>query len=769
MNQIVRPDVVTAATSIRCQQTEREQVGEVLAAWAVMPGALLLLGWQDTAPPAEGAAQLERRRTDRGLFRCLSWPRGGAGQAFVAAVRLPETTEPQPGQLLALHGTDRLPLLARLPAAFVGAGAFAEAASELAGPHGSAVARFLCDMVPHADLGRCPALGEALAAFLSRVCVRDGCVELTGSVPEGCSFLQGWGRPLPDGAAGGGVAVLVGERVSWHAVQAAQFDRPDIIAPATGSVLVLPPEAASGLPGLTRLYLLTSEGVWSRDLVGRHLADAEESAGHLRAMLESLHCPPGTAGCLRASLKPRFEGRDTLHGGARPVRAGVDLAVATGGGCYLTGWLFDPADSIASVHLHGAGLPPAGTRLDAAWTRVARPDVTDAFAGEPSLPRPSGHGHGFAAFAPASTASPAETGRRAPFHLAVAFRDGHAAFLPLTVCDGADPGVPARILASVDLHKPSGLAVVERQLGPAFRGLRGRPMNARVHAAEASRPGARPGARHAVVVPLLDEPALPRVILSGLLADPLASDEVLVFVCGGAWEAARLDELRRRVAFNGVAAVVLHAPGVGDAAQALRVAAAATEAADFLVLSAGVSGAAPGWRSAMRAAALAAGDAACACPTVLYEDWSIRWAGDADLGALETAPYASVRRRLAGMPAAAARHPAAVRAAGLGTLACCLIPRAALASAADGGAWTTPFGQEAAFFSRLAAAGVECVWVPSVQVHAADEASEQAGQPGVERLIDGWCLREDLRDAARAAVPGRSQTREHRKEVICAF
>ena len=31
MNQVVRSDVVTAATSIRCQQTEREQVGEVLA------------------------------------------------------------------------------------------------------------------------------------------------------------------------------------------------------------------------------------------------------------------------------------------------------------------------------------------------------------------------------------------------------------------------------------------------------------------------------------------------------------------------------------------------------------------------------------------------------------------------------------------------------------------------------------------------------------------------------------------------------------------
>ena len=112
--------------------------------------------------------------------------------------------------------------------------------------------------------------------------------------------------------------------------------------------------------------------------------------------------------------------------------------------------------------------------------------------------------------------------------------------------------------------------------------------------------------------------------------------------------------------------------------------------------------------------------------------------------------------------------PAATGAAGLGTLACCLIPRAALAAADDGGVRATLFGQEAAFFSRLAATGIACVWVPSVQVHAADEACEQASQSGVERLIDGWCLREDLRDAARAAVPGRFQTRERRKEVTCA-
>lgn len=741
---------------VQSEQAGREQVGEVLAAWPVASGALLLLGWQDTLPPAEGTAQLERRRADRGPFRCLTWPRAAGGHAFLAAVRLPPATEPQPGQLLVLHGTETLPLLARLPPAFDPAPAFAEAAARLAGTCGGSVARFLCDMFPAAALGRIPEFGEMLATFLSRVCADDGCVELTGSVPEGCTFLQGWGRPHPDDAAGD--AVLVGERVSRHLLQAARFDRPDIVAPATGSLLVLPPDAAADLLGFTELYLLSGQDVWRRRRVQSRVLGADESAGHLRTVLPSLRCPPRTADCLRASLKPRFEGRDTLQDRARPVRAGIDLAVAAGGGCYLTGWLFDPADLVATLHLHGGAFPPAGVRLDTAWTRVARTDVTDAFAADPALPRPQGHDHGFAAFAPPA----ASAMRSVPLHLAATFRDGHVAFLPLTVCDGTDAAVRSRMLASVDLHKPSGLAVIERQLGPAFRALKALRPAAEI----AFTTAARPHARHAVVVPLLDEPVLPRMVLSQFLTDPLADDEVLVLVCGAAWAAAKLDELRRRLAFYGLPTVVLRAPAATCVADALAMAAEATRAADFLLLGPATAGASPGWRAALRAGAADA-PLACACPTLLYEDWSVRWAGGASLQRLETAPYAAMRQERAGLPASAVDGVAA-GAPTLGTLACCLVPRAALARLTDGAPRVTPFGQEAGFFLDLAAAGVPCRWVPDARAYAVEDA-ERSAEPGVGRLIDGWCLRESLRPAGPAGRPAPPHTHEYSQEMAaCA-
>lgn len=757
MNQITEIPRPAPSEQVGREQAGREQVGEVLAAWPVAPGALLLLGWQETLPPTEGTAQLERRRADRGPFRCLTWPRAAGSHAFLAAVRLPPATEPQPGQLLVLHGEETLPLLARLPAAFDPAPAFAEAAARLAGTRGGSIARFLCDMVPAAALSRIPAFGEMLATFLSRVCADDGCVELTGSVPEGCTFLQGWGRPHAGDADGD--AVLVGERVSRHAVQAARFDRPDIVAPATGSLLVLPTDAAADLPGFTQLYLLVGQDVWRRKRVERKVLGANESASHLRAMLPSLRCPPPTADCLRASLKPRFEGRDTLHDRSRSVRAGIDLAVAAGGGCYLTGWLFDPADLVAALHLHGAAFPPAGVRLDTAWTRVARADVTDAFAAEPSLPRPQHHDHGFAAFAPPA-AGPA---RPTPLHLAATFRDGHVAFLPLTVCD-ADAAVRGRMLASVDLHKPSGLAVIERQLGPTFRALKA----SRGAAELVFTTAARPDARHAIVIPLLDEPVLPRMVLSQFLTDRLADDETLVLVCGAAWAAAKLDELRRRLAFCGLPAVVLRAPAGTGVADALAMAAEATRAADFLLLGPATAGASPGWRAALRAGAAAHGPLACACPSLLYEDWSVRWAGGADLQRLDTAPYVAMRQERAGLPAAGV----AADASTLGTVACCLVSRAALVLVADGTAGVTPFGQEAGFFLDLAAAGVSCRWVPDARAYAVDDPAERPAEPSVGRLVDGWCLRERLRvagPAGRRPAPAPSHTHEHSQEMAaCA-
>jgi hypothetical protein len=91
------------------------------------------------------------------------------------------------------------------------------------------------------------------------------------------------------------------------------------------------------------------------------------------------------------------------------------------------------------------------------------------------------------------------------------------------------------------------------------------------------------------------------------------------------------------------------------------------------------------------------------------------------------------------MPAAMAED-GAPRPATLGTLACCLVPRAALPVMNHARAGlATEFGVEVAAFMRLQAAGFACLWVPQARVFAPETPAAIPGT--VARLVDGWCLR----------------------------
>jgi hypothetical protein len=195
-------------------------------------------------------------------------------------------------------------------------------------------------------------------------------------------------------------------------------------------------------------------------------------------------------------------------------------------------------------------------------------------------------------------------------------------------------------------------------------------------------------------------------------------------------------------------ASVLLAPDAVDLSAALDVAACEVAAAHYLLLDPATRGAGPGWRGALREAVATASRLSVACPTLLYEDLSIRFAGAASLAILPFAPYAEVTRQMAGMPAAFACSAAAPDKrpsveTRFGTLACCLVPRAALqAIGAAQTALAGTFGQDTGLFLRLHAAGIACLWVPQAVVYAPDVAEPTERFSNVSRLIDGWCLRE---------------------------
>jgi hypothetical protein len=702
-------------------------LGEVIAAWSVAPGALVLLGWQQGAPPAEGVAQLERRRADRGPFRSASWPRGGQDDpltSFIIAVRLPQGADVRPGQRLALIPADGPPVLAVLPGQFIDGERFAAEAARLAGPHASLLARFLCDTFPSAALARLPDMARMMSAYLDRVSLADGCVEILGAVPGGCAFLQGWG-PLPEG---GVQVILVGARVACVLAHAAAFDRPDISAPSTGVVLVLPPQAAALLPGLARVHVLSATGVSRRDVVTREMLGAEASHGHLRDLLPALRCGPGAAELLKAALRPRFGGADTVSAAPQPVRAAVDIAVlAPGAGVYLVGWLFDPARVATCVFLRGSN--GFSARVDGQWVRIPREDVSGVFAGDPGFPTAARHDHGFAAFVPGSPAD------GAGLHLEVGFADGGCAFLP--VACAPPEGAAAAALGNVDMHKRGAHAVIEHALAPLFLALSSRPAAPAV----ISRHGAAEAA-HAVVVPLAGAPLQPKAFLSQFLHDPPGSDEALVLVCGDRWDDLSVAALRRCAAFYGLPASVLRTEGPASGTGALDAAAAATGAHTFLLASPGAVGITAGWRRALRDAAEAGPVPRCACPTILYEDMSVRYSGISGMEATDCAPWISVRSEFAGFPSALVPGGDAAEPALIGSLSCCLVPRAALERA--GGArraTATEWGAGTAFFLRLREAGVATVWVPGVRVVVPEAGGGESGAAAAGRMVDGWCLR----------------------------
>ena len=700
------------------------------AACRIMPGALLVCGWSFVRLPDSGGVRVPGAR---GMFRGLCWPQAAGGHGFVAAIRLPARADPADGTDLFLLGETMPPVPLSLPTQVAGAAAFGQAAARLAAAQAGPVARFMLDTLrtPARDdmPGVALAVETLLRAFLSQAEAGDGCIEIAAAVPGACVALQGWGAPV----SGAVEVLLAGPGLARFTGHAGGFGRSDVSAPATGLMLVLPPEAEAALPGVDHVFILSERGIHSRTVVEPRLLDPEGSAGHLRHMLPTLRCDPAMAAMLADAVRPRFEGRDTISGHVLPVRAAVDCVVAAPEvGTYLSGWIFDPARSIAAVHVCGsAGL---AQRLDGQWTRIPRPDVSEAFAATPGFPPPPDADAGFAVFTPAAPAS------GELLHLRVDFRNGDRAFLPLPASDPAQAAVQARLLAGIDMHKPSGLPVVERHLAPLM---------ARVRPAVPARPAVflrgpleRP---HPIVVPLPAE-RRPRALLSGFLHDPLAADEHLVLVCGPEWRDAALGGLRALLRFYGLPGSVLLTGDTATAPVALAAAASVTQAAALLLAGPATSGAAPGWRTALRDALASRPDVAFACPTLLYEDWSVRFAGSAVPAFCDAPPFTRIAAAMAGMPGSlVAATAGTVVPAATGTLECCLLSRQGATLPGGPGALVTETGREAAFFAGLGAAGLCGLWVPAVQVYAPEDGAEGGADSPVARLVDGWVLREAWR------------------------
>lgn len=704
--------------------------GEILAGCAIARGALLLFGWHTARLPRQGAATIDAGgQVLRASFRLHAWAGRAPGTAwFVAAVQLREPALPAAGTAVSLlRGEQAALALGVLPGVLAPPERLAAQLAAEAGAQPGTLALFLAELAAAAP--RAGALRAVLDAFLPAAATEDGVIEIAGQA-NGTLMLQGWGRMTDAETC---VALPCAPRPSRCAVVHAAFARADLAAPATGLVALLPDSGERAPASISCLYLVADGALLRRPVLPtRQLLSAQETAGHMRDILPRLALAPDAAALARRMLRPCFAGVDTLAQLAQPVRAAVDLAcVLPGAGAFLAGWLADPRGEMVALHLCDA----AGRRLrvDAGWTRLARPDVAEAFASDPRFAGMGDGGalHGFAAFIADATMPAQADGLHLDVELA-----GTVAFLPLVPARGGRRALLRRALGMIDLHRPGAHAAIARQLGPMLRAAPGH--GAELPAVEAWRRG--PDAPRALLLPMPPAEAPPQTALSFLLADPPSAEEALVLVCPPCWGERELARLDAALALYGLSATVLRATEPVCWTEALELGARAVAAESYACLGSFVLGTAPGWRARLAARLGAAGPCAVAFPTAVYEDHAVRSIGVAAIEHLPGAPWARPRRPMAGRPAARGAPPAEALIAG--HLAGALVSRAAWQAAGGfaGEAMLAP-GQELAFFRRLREAGGGLAHVDAVRVVALDEPEpRRAPWQAVAALADGWLL-----------------------------
>jgi hypothetical protein len=711
-----------------------DALGEIVAALRLTNDAVVLLGWSAEGMADEGVAALETRRGDRGRFRAATWPsRDGAGhQDFLALVEAPMLGEADEGALVRLRSSGaRAPSIACLPRPSHEAHTFAREVAARLGPHAHEAAHFLIDAYVAATGQVLPSVHALVTAMIEVAAGDGGVVEIAGLADDEHLYLQGW---LSDGLSGvQRVIVCLGDAIADCSAGFAAFDRADMPAPATGFVALCRMPVAGGLAP-RRIYVWRPGAGFERlsILPNVQRLRSDEVSPHLRAVLPTLRSDAQVERLLRAAARPRYTGADTVNLSDSPVRASVDLVIRIEeAGWYLTGWMLDPHKLVAAVTVRTAD--GFAERIDPWWVRVQRADVTAGFAEHPAFKgRVADDEHGFTVFAPDEQVRPA-----APAWLEFELADGQWAFMPLRVERSTVQAAARRVAESFDVHKPSAPAIVEHHLGPMMLRTLGRRLDA---------PPARilrtwePRPLGAIVVPVVEAGLRTAVLVSHLAREPV--DAAILFVLAGPARGLA-SELGRQLDFYGVEAGILAVDETVDAVVALAAGAREAEGAErLLFLSPRCHPITEGWATRLFTALGDGGVPRAVSPTLLYEDWSLRFSGLDEVRFLDGPPYVDCHASRAGYPrgwaSGAGRGPSLA-----GALECCALTASALDRAGGfSGGFVLPHLRGVDFFLRLREAGGEVEWLPDVELYALEDVA--ATSDYVQRtgeLIDGWSFK----------------------------
>jgi hypothetical protein len=668
----------------------------------------------------------------------VSWPLIGgteaAGSGFIVLFPLP-ARERDALQSIVLR-TPGTAITLDLPRAPVPLDAlFAVVAAE-AGPSYGKIVDGLVEILLAAEAG--PARARAAAKLLATAAKPTGYIEIVGAPGRDELFVQGWATDL---VAGSTPVLAVGDPPLAAQLACATFDRQDLSGRGRGFAGVIDPAPFGEPESLRHLFFRAADGWRKVDTYERRTSlAARDVPGHLRNLLSQAVAPPDTMARLRRTAH-RFDGRETVSQAREPVRLGIDVAVAApGSGILVAGWMLDPRESVRTVRL-GAGSESAVISTD--WTRLPRDDVANAFAADPNFrsfvaSRPLA---GFVAFAPRVAAVEGET------RLELEFGEGEPfCYFPIDVSRAPIEDALATLLAAMDLRSAAADSAVERQLAPMLAAM-SRAQPAPLSTSKVGVTSSK-NASIAIVIGADRRAADATNLLAVLAADTHARDLPIVFAAPEEALRAIAGEIARLASFYDLSVELAECERGATNFDAMMAGAMASKASTLVMLSADTLPLTADWLPRLLAAHRLRGERHIVCPTILFEDRSVRWGGawfDEDEG----------RQRLTtpnlGLPvdALAVAEPQKVTA---GTLECCVLPRAAIAAIGDApGALLGAAARNLDLALQLRQGGTPALWVPDVLMVAAGDVA--TGAAPIARRIDDRLL--ETRWSPAASSPRR--------------
>jgi hypothetical protein len=730
------PDAMPFSTDASHEVTAPQANNAIPIAILLDTGTLLVAGLAEEPPPeAAGVTCSVAGRPVTGAWQSRAWPdmRGDHGYAFVAVLQaehashlyaVPLTLEAHESlATMTLPGIERLeldiePLIDWL---------------DRQGGERSRTFDFIRAALIAVE-GVQPRCDRFLEQFLTAISDHDGFIEIVAEPEGGGVLLQGWAVHLP--ARSVPVILMSGRLVAADAA-VAHFHRSDLLPSARGFIAFSLCRPDCDLMTVRKVFFREAERYYRLDVVENrvHLEPAHV-VGHLHDMLPRLEGPRDSLRALKRVCRPRFAGHETISQLSCPVRVACDLAVqVTGHGLFLSGWLLDPKRLVEKVILKSTR--DFYARIEGRMVRTPRPDVSDGFRNEPLFADCLDAWntlHGFMVFVPrADRPAEGET-----FYLELVFEDQGCAFLPITWHKGGREDLVQQILASVDIDAAEIDRLVADHLSPLVMGLAAKAAALRQAAAIVpfgpERENDNPPAV-SVIVPLGAEWRDLDVNLARFAGDRDFASVELIVVADRAAAERIAQPLRRAAAFYRLRGRLVLSAAPCDRFDGFVVGAAVAASERLLLLAPSVLPRERGWLGRLLADMAELPSHAALCPSLLYEDHSIRFAGGDHVAT--TGEFAA--GSCTGY-AASAIDATTVRAVAVGVLDCCLIDRSMFAAVS---AFPGPYFSERLksldFALSYRAAGGQFFWSPTVALYALDDGAPAEEEPHwrrVCRLID---------------------------------